>query len=97
MTRLATGDEEAAAGDLLALRERIGELETDEKEVRLRLAELASGADIAGAGWKATWSTRIQRDYRAAWIADKGTAVLPDDHVLESRVFTVRSVKETTR
>jgi predicted phage-related endonuclease len=92
MTRLATGDEEAAAGDLLALRERIGELEAEADATRLRLAELASEADIAGAGWKATWSTRIQRDYRAAWISDKGTAVLPDDHVLESRVFTVRSV-----
>jgi predicted phage-related endonuclease len=95
MARLATPDEQAAAEDLLSLRGRIGELEAEEKEVRLRLAELAATADIAGAGWKATWSTRIQRDYRAAWIADKGTAVLPDEHVLESRVFTVRSVKET--
>jgi predicted phage-related endonuclease len=95
MTRLATPDEQAAADDLLEVRARIGELEAQEKEVRLRLAELASGADIAGAGFKATWSTRIQRDYRAAWIADKRTAVLPDEHVLESRVFTVRSVKET--
>lgn len=96
MTRLATPDEQAAADDLLEVRGRIGELEAQEKEVRLRLAELASGADIAGTGFKATWSTRVTRDYRAAWIFDKGTAVVPDAHVLEHRRFTVRSVKETT-
>jgi predicted phage-related endonuclease len=95
MSRLATPDEQAAADDLLEVRARIGELEAQEKEVRLRLAELASGADIAGAGWKATWSTRVTRDYRAAWIFDKGTAVLPDQHVLKNQVFTVRSIKET--
>lgn len=95
MTRLAVPDEEAAATDLLDLRTRITALETEEQMTRLRLAEMAAGADIAGNGWKATWSTRVTRDYRAAWLYDKGTAVLPDLFVTEGRVFSLRRTKET--
>lgn len=94
MTRLASADEEAAALDLLVLRERIRALKAEEEATRLRLGELATDYDIAGSTWKATWSKRVERDYKGAWVWDKGTAVLPDAHVLESRVFTVRSHKE---
>lgn len=95
MTRLATADEEAAARDLLALRTVIEQAESQEQATRLRLAELAAGADIAGSGWKATWSTRVTRDYKSAWTFTNGTAVVPDMFVTEGRVFTVRRMKET--
>lgn len=62
--RIATDDEEVLAAHLAVLMDQRADLDALADGVRRELAQAAGDANLAGRGWRATWSSRRSTDWR---------------------------------